>query len=389
MLQKLTCCFSDESILPSPALTNEPSPAISTRHASPSGIPGEPQTPSAEHASLRLEHTIRNANAMANGQGVQSPDNTYTTTTLRQTAQGTSEARQAASHLQPQCATTRTTPNGPSPSPTGKRPADPSVTVPQQHKRPRQNPANQINLPCEWPPQNGPDTIREWGRKIEERVMSCGGLAHLLKVTEGHRYRYLMNACVENDVFYLHLHQVFCLWSRNVSLVHALFHTLSPEVIDRTFKVLLQVLRQNSSMALHNLVWFSEFPNPKPPALPHPITLLIETFIRAMFDNWGSLITLVRDRGFPMTAFEAINSLSCRSTILQNSLFVVSRRTIGVPDQFSRDLDLLFHQDQRLEASFLGTPTPGNHILEARTATCAQYLSASNEARKQASAQGM
>jgi zinc finger MIZ domain-containing protein len=369
-------------------LTNEPSPAISTHHASPSGIPGQPRISSAEHASQRLEHTVRNANAMANNQGIQSPDNTYIATTLHQTTHGTSESRQTVSHLQPQYATIRTTLNGPTPSPTGKRPADPSVTAPQQHKRLRQDSA-QFNLPCELPTQNDPNTLREWGRKIEERVTSCGGWAHLLRFTEGHRYRYLMNACVENDMFYLYLHQVFCLWSRDTSLVHALFHTLSPEIINGTFEVLLQVLRPNSSMFLDSLIWFSDFPTAKPPALPQPITLLIEAFIRAMFDKWKSLMASVRDRGFPVTAFEAVDSLKCRSTMLQNLLFVVSRRTIGIPDRFSRDLDLLFHEDQRLEASFLATPTPVNHAMEARSAVCGQYLSASREARKQASAQGM
>ncbi|RFN45043.1 hypothetical protein FIE12Z_10733 [Fusarium flagelliforme] len=107
--------------------------------------------------------------------------------------------------------------------------------------------------------ESGPD-CQEWLDKIESRKAEFEQAGQLNEV-ESPRYSILSEACRDDDYFYIALHQTLCAWSLNKEPVHRLYRGLvEPTVIDVAFEIMQTILRKNESMSKFHLQWFANFP---------------------------------------------------------------------------------------------------------------------------------
>lgn len=152
------------------------------------------------------------------------------------------------------------------------------------------------------------------------------------------RFVLLKKACSEGDLFFVALHQLFCLWTASRASVHGLclegVHDTS--LVDAGFEIMGSVLKTNSKLKVEILRWFASF----------PLTLtapgLYQFYADAICQVLDFLICLSKKwsrvnhdhllLGYPLLMTELINTFRLYSPNLQTIIFRASRRTLGVPD---------------------------------------------------------
>lgn len=337
---------SDESVLPSPALTNEPSPSASALYLSPNMTPT----------------TIPSAGIPPGGY-TQRPQ--AGTTPHQQNTGSTSHDKR------------RRDPDG----------MDPRVSL-QSQKRSRltENPPD-ADVPRAEPQQKEMD---QYASSLQQRINSIGGLPSLEKTTEQPRYRFLQEACSQRDGFYVVLHQVFCLWSYEKSFRYSVSSPTLPIPLkdaDRAFTLLLQILKPNTTMAMEHLSWFSLFPTPiseNVPPLHRTVMPQINHFLARLANTWPPLIESVRTREYPVSAHELIHGLGCHSPVLRGFLFTVSRRALAVHDRVSHNLNSFFSRDESTELRAAAGQPGGRDMESSRNELIIRYRSLVHQARRRA-----
>lgn len=393
--------LSNGSVLPSPALTNDLSPSISVRHASPSALVNEAH-------GFNKEIPVRNgptlppiANDFGDNQQIANARPIYAHN------EKTSQASAVASvpPILPPIVELRSSSAGSGQiSPTLQTsPSD----VPQrgqissaQHKRsrvPEGSGSDSIELQ-QWkrarisqstgtthpPPTQGFDAhLRAGAEAVAVRVRYTGGWNKLSPGLEYPRYRYLSEACNKHDWLYVSVHQFFCLWSLDPECVARLL-SMEPDVVNRAFAILLQVLKSNGAMKLAHLNWFAEFPLPVKGGLPQTYNAVVpglRNFISAFALHWQRQLSESLSRGIPVTALEMVNILACPSEMLQQVLYTVSRRAGSIPDRFASELNELFRQEQASEL-MISRGLVADPAME-RQETTSRYMSLARAARVQ------
>ncbi|POR31788.1 Uncharacterized protein TPAR_07997 [Tolypocladium paradoxum] len=199
--------------------------------------------------------------------------------------------------------------------------------------------------------------LEDWLRRIELRL-------HLYpdpefpKPLERVRYKLLCDACLKADPFYIVLHQLFCLWSIKRECAYAL---LEPDrhVVDSGFELLLCALRNNSELSAAQLLWFASFPLDVDGATGaiychqtySNIFLQINTFLRHFATGWGQLLVKINSRRYPLMIWESKDALKCMSPVLQEILFTSSRRRLAGDDNAPvHELQRVFSLDRKNES---------------------------------------
>lgn len=165
------------------------------------------------------------------------------------------------------------------------------------------------------------------------------------------RLTLLKHACKERDIFYLHLHALFCRWT----LDRASFPSLPSynlDAISMGFAILETILKKNGRLSKEKLAWFASFPymifTDTASGGLNNVVKQVADFLTALSENWTSLHQAVYNRHYPFLVDELLGRLQCYSKIMQNIFFTASRRRLGVQDG---DLEGLahqyFNQDQR------------------------------------------
>lgn len=188
----------------------------------------------------------------------------------------------------------------------------------------------------------------------------------------------LLDACLKGDAFYILLQQQFCLWSLDKPAVHGNF-PIHPQTIDFAFGLLNHVLRDNQEMARQHVQWLARFPVPfrtvAQSLAPHlDVRGMIGQFLDKFASNWNGLIGRIATRHYPLLAYEATEILLCPSPILQEVLFTLSRRRIGIEDgRFATDLNGRFRKDQIAEATMTRDGTPQDEVQNVRRSMAVRY----------------
>ncbi|WAO89396.1 SP-RING-type domain-containing protein [Fusarium falciforme] len=221
----------------------------------------------------------------------------------------------------------------------------------------------------------------QWKETITSRVKGCDSAGLLNDNVEKPRYRILIEACANTDHFYIALHQILCAWSLDKAPVHKIFQGLvDPSQVDGSFETLQTVLRNNQAMSVSHLEWFANFPVPLAEVLRvfHPSSLAkdIGTFLIQLSLNWYNLIQSVGSRMHPLLACELIEVLRCPSQGLQAMFFTMSRRWLGIKDgPVANAINDIFEKDRTNEAAAADRGDTPEKISKARSQIIAQYSS--------------
>jgi hypothetical protein len=166
---------------------------------------------------------------------------------------------------------------------------------------------------------------------------------------DAQRCSVLISASKSNDLFFLVLHQFYCLWSTDQKFLHSIL-PLHSELFRRAFDFLATILHPNTRIQPQHLVWFAQFPfSSRNPAQNHSYYLeastKIATFLASFVQNWSALLSAVHHRRYPIMVQEMVGHLGCPSIRMQNLLFVYSWRILGhgdmsVADEFASTLQV-------------------------------------------------
>ncbi|CAF3644405.1 unnamed protein product [Fusarium graminearum] len=199
---------------------------------------------------------------------------------------------------------------------------------------------------------------RDWFKSIERRVEYVSRAGLLNDNVEKPRYRILGEACQNEDFFYVALHQALCAWTLNKEPVHHLFDGLmAPNTLDRAFEIIQTIVRRNDNMSAVHLQWFANFPTSIAEfsrVFPHTTSAAeISAFLIQMIQHWQALLQSVQARKYPLLAYEMIHVLQCRPRGLQCMLFTMSRRTLSVNDgPAAHAMNEIYEQDRLDEITY-------------------------------------
>ncbi|KAM7185848.1 zinc finger MIZ domain containing protein [Rhypophila sp. PSN 637] len=188
---------------------------------------------------------------------------------------------------------------------------------------------------------------------IMEYIQRCGGEQALSREVERPRLALLQDACDREDGFFLALHQLFMLWSNSPHWVYRIVQIEEHRTVDAAFAILETVLKKNQLMSTSHQEWFAKFPA--------EIKVLLETyvpytnavsqvsqFLKKLPDNFKPLSDKSVLRGYPFLVDELLLYLSCYSPVLQIIFFTASRRRLGVQDgPLGSQIEQIFRADQK------------------------------------------
>ncbi|KAF5717418.1 hypothetical protein FGLOB1_2114 [Fusarium globosum] len=378
------------TVLPSPALTDAPSPNVSNQtdctnpdpsaHVGSAG-PGGPVSDSnmnqsdSTHVATKTSYPSSTAAISLQPRTSMPQQNYVTQATIQPTATGPTLADQAPQATASPLSHIEIRPQNPgAPLETNSRQhIRPPTAIDHQAKRPRVQEATN--------PGNSRDRniCLKWSSSIDIRMAQAAHAGLLNETVEKPRYRILAEACENEDFFYIAFHQALCAWSLNRGPIHALFHGLvQPNLLDAAFDVAQTILRKNEHMSHAHLQWFANFPStiaefsrvfPNTEAARD-----ISAFLIQLATIWHSLSQNVQARKYPLLASELIFVLRCRAKGLQSMLFTMSRRSLGVNDgPVAAAMNAIFDQDRVDEVAYEARGEPPETLKRAREAIAMKY----------------
>jgi len=220
---------------------------------------------------------------------------------------------------------------------------------------------------------------------IDQHILEGGGLDSLDVSVEKPRFRLLLDACRREDLFFVALHQLFCLWAVDPAAVLQIDGFQNQNTVGYAFQLVTKLIRGNEGLSPVHLKWFTDFPSP----LNHLIarsdqyrrTLsAVSFFLGKLTTEKSDMIQQCQQRGFPPLVDEMVHRLGLLSPVLQGVFFTASRRTLGVRDDIvGPQMERLFLQDReahermvaRMNTNF---PPSENEIRERNTWLTQQYL---------------
>ena len=189
---------------------------------------------------------------------------------------------------------------------------------------------------------------------LDARIRQSGGVEALEQSVERPRYELLKKACEDADIFFVVLHQIFCLWSFSPRETHKLYipggH--DPSLIGSAFVQLSTILRSNSVICSEQLSWLVQFPGPHDvlrrsfPEYSRVVRSVLD-FLVHLAQSWMAVIDEHRKLGYPLLVDEMLSTFQLHSSVLQTIAFKASRRTCGIADgPVGTQMDKLFKEDQ-------------------------------------------
>ncbi|GAP84494.2 putative MIZ SP-RING zinc finger [Rosellinia necatrix] len=211
---------------------------------------------------------------------------------------------------------------------------------------------------------------------MQSYLQEIGGEASLDAAVEQPRFLLLRKACREGDVFFVALHQLFCSWTMSQASIHKLCHenVHDTSLVDNAFGIMGTVLKANSKQREPVLRWFANFPVPLATMRLHEfyartINQVLD-FLICVSKKWSIINHAHASLGYPLLMKELINNFRLYSPILQSIVFRASRRTLGAPDHpIGLQLDDLFWADQEKHRN----PNDGTYSLRLEGENYDQY----------------
>ncbi|OKL56502.1 hypothetical protein UA08_08323 [Talaromyces atroroseus] len=186
--------------------------------------------------------------------------------------------------------------------------------------------------------------------KLRSYLASSTRPHSLSETVELPRARILQAVCSTEDMFYLALHQLFCLSSYSpTQLQQLLKYGIRP---DYDFGVVAQLLVDNKRLPFEFVKWSAEYPLPLDSMLKiEAYTLALPQVSRCLSmiaQHWSVFEGDIRNRGHPPQVDELVVRLGIVSPVFQTIAFTaVSRRLFGARDELFKACMSLFEDDQR------------------------------------------
>jgi hypothetical protein len=200
------------------------------------------------------------------------------------------------------------------------------------------------------------------------------------------RYNLLREACLEEDAFYVALHQVFCVWDLpDTTQIATIPDFPSSAVLLRSFKIMAQLIRDNGSLAEAHKLWFAAFPSPLGNLLQSSVPYRkvvqdVGKFLAKLSTEWENLQTECKVRKYPPLVDEMVGRMALLSPTLQQVVFTAIRRNLGIiDDSWGQRMENLFKKDRK-EHQALSTryntnrPPTQKEISERNTSLVNEYL---------------
>ncbi|KAH9900217.1 hypothetical protein F4778DRAFT_163728 [Xylariomycetidae sp. FL2044] len=171
------------------------------------------------------------------------------------------------------------------------------------------------------------------------------------------RFQLVKDACAEGDLFFIALHQVFCVWTAKQGAFHQMCAegVHDPSLMDNAFGIMGSILKSNSKLRQQHLTWFATFPvdlRPAPQLCDDATYALalrqVLDFLTYVSHRWMVVNHKHQTDGYPLLMSELLGTFGLFSPILQGIVFRASRRTLGVIDgPFGTQMEELFRADQQ------------------------------------------
>jgi hypothetical protein len=171
----------------------------------------------------------------------------------------------------------------------------------------------------------------------------------LSETVELPRLRILEDACLTQDMFYLALHQVYCITSFAPSQLQYL-HPLGIQP-DVGLNVIKQLLVDNQRLSGDFLKWCVSYPSPLLSMLElvdyRTALSQVATCLSNISKRWLLYEQELRARTYPPQVDELVDRLGVKSPTLQSIIFTaLSRRLFGPREQLLKACSSLFEQDK-------------------------------------------
>lgn len=220
---------------------------------------------------------------------------------------------------------------------------------------------------------------------IDQHILESGGFSSLDAGVERPRFLLLLDACLREDLFFVALHQLFCLWAVDPAAVLQIDGFQDQQSIGFAFQLVTKLIRGNEGLSPVHLKWFTDFPFPLNHLLArsdqYRRTLsAVSFFLGKLTTEKSAMIQECQERGFPPLVDEMVRRLGLLSPVLQGVFFTASRRTLGVRDDVvGPQMERLFLQDreahERLAARYnTNFPPSANEVTERNVWLAQQYL---------------
>lgn len=224
---------------------------------------------------------------------------------------------------------------------------------------------------------------------IEQHVHESGGFESLNAAVERPRFHLLLDACHREDLFFVAMHQLFCLWAVDPTAVLQMDGFQNQKTVEHAFQLVTKLIRGNEGLSPVHLKWFTDFPSP----LNHLLDLsdqyrrtlsAVSFFLGKLTTDKSNMIQQCQQRGYPPLVDEMVHRLGLLSPVLQGVFFTASRRTLGARDDIvGPQMERLFLQDreahERLAARMnTNFPPSENEVRERNTWLAQQYLTIRN-----------
>lgn len=163
-----------------------------------------------------------------------------------------------------------------------------------------------------------------------------------------HRAELLREACEQNDGFFLQIHQAYCRMSYDPATVYSSVPLADKGAVDRAFNILKRIIMDNQHVSPEVLGFFARFPQDclwkHQPALGE--------FVARFSANWDAMLNVILHRKRLILANELIHVLGCHSSVLQRIIFTWLRRYLHVTDNGPNvsEVEALFARDQKAAA---------------------------------------
>ena len=174
-----------------------------------------------------------------------------------------------------------------------------------------------------------------------------------------YRIKLLHDAFEHNDIFYLTLHQIYCLSYARPEKMEYLKDFCPTESMNHALQILRQLLLCNGRINPKNLEIFSYYPWRD--AIPSEHLRVVGACLRTLSLRWASVTLTCQERASPPLVDELVENLHIPSTIFQRIAFTSIRRNMGYrDDKGGAALDSIFRQHQK-------------YLLSAQEYTLDQY----------------
>lgn len=233
---------------------------------------------------------------------------------------------------------------------------------------------------------------------IDKHIELSGGPLNLNSGLERPRFQLLTDACKTDDVFYVALHQVFCVWDINSQEVAGIEGFPDVNVLEVAFKVLAQLIRENDQLAPNHKNWFAQFPSPLKDLLrtsePYRRTVMtVGIFLQRLPMIWSQFTKECPARHFPPLVDEMVNRMGLLSPILQGVVFTAMRRNLGFSEEeVGARMEALFQRDRREHQAIAArvntaSPPTEKEIRDRTTALIGEHLMIYNQVEQQRASQ--